>query len=101
MPAAAGGTKALPVVLSTRRLDGIGPVDPLSGQLTAGAGATLGDVRRHAVDHGWVYGVDLAARDSATIGGKAASWSGEPTVATNTATSSRQVRPGPQEVGAE
>lgn len=76
VPAAAGGTEALPVVLSTRRLDGIGPVDPLSGQLTAGAGATLGDVRRHAVDQGWVYGVDLAARDSATIGGTVATNAG-------------------------
>ncbi len=57
------------VVLSLRRLAEVGPVDPLSGQLTAGAGATIGDVQRAAAAAGWVYGVDLASRDSATVGG--------------------------------
>lgn len=66
----------LPVVLSTRRLSQIGLVDDLSGQVTAGAGATLGDVRRHAAQAGWYYGVDLAARDSATIGGTVATNAG-------------------------
>jgi FAD/FMN-containing dehydrogenase len=65
-----------PVILSTRRLSSIDPVDDLSGQLTAGAGATLGDVRRHAAAAGWYYGVDLAARDSATIGGTVATNAG-------------------------
>jgi FAD/FMN-containing dehydrogenase len=72
----AGRPAVPPVVLSTRRLDSIGPVDQLSGQLTAGAGATLGDVRRRAAAEGWVYGVDLAARDSATIGGTVATNAG-------------------------
>ena len=54
----------------------IGDVDHLSGQVTAGAGATLGDVRRHAAAAGWSYGVDLAARDSATIGGTVATNAG-------------------------
>jgi FAD/FMN-containing dehydrogenase len=66
----------LPVVLSTRRLSSIGPVDHLSGQVTAGAGATLGDLRRSVETQGWVYGVDLAARDSATIGGTVATNAG-------------------------
>lgn len=66
----------LPVVLSTRRLDGIERVDQVSGQVTAGAGATLGDLRRHAASAGWTYGVDLAARDSATIGGTVATNAG-------------------------
>lgn len=66
----------LPVILSTRRLDEIGEVDHLSGQLTAGAGATLGDVRRQAAAAGWTYGVDLAGRDSATIGGTVATNAG-------------------------
>ena len=70
------GVGALPVVLSTRRLDGLGEVDHLSGQVTVGAGATLGDVRRHAQAAGWYYGVDLAARDSATIGGTVATNAG-------------------------
>lgn len=73
---AAGGAGPKPIVLSTRRLDAIGDVDHLSGQLTAGAGATLGDVRRHAAAAGWYYGVDLAARDSATIGGTVATNAG-------------------------
>jgi FAD/FMN-containing dehydrogenase len=71
---AAGGR--LPVILSTRRLNRIGAVDELSGQITAGAGATLGDVRRAAQAAGWYYGVDLAARDSATIGGTVATNAG-------------------------
>lgn len=74
VPAAEGGR--LPVVISTRRLDDIGAVDQLSGQVTAGAGATLGDVRRAAAAAGWAYGVDLAARDSATIGGTVATNAG-------------------------
>ena len=64
------------VVLSTRRLDSLGEVDDLSGQVTVGAGATLGDVQRHAKAAGWHYGVDLAARDSATIGGTVATNAG-------------------------
>lgn len=66
----------LPVVLSTRRLDHLGDVDDLSGQVTVGAGATLGDVQRHVAAAGWHYGVDLAARDSATIGGTVATNAG-------------------------
>ena len=66
----------LPVVLSTRRLDSLGEVDDLSGQVTVGAGALLGDVQRHASAAGWHYGVDLAARDSATIGGTVATNAG-------------------------
>jgi FAD/FMN-containing dehydrogenase len=66
----------LPVILSTRRIDWIGEVDPLSGQISGGAGATLGDVQRAAASAGWLYGVDLAARDSATIGGTVATNAG-------------------------
>ncbi|MDP1878876.1 MAG: FAD-binding oxidoreductase [Actinomycetota bacterium] len=65
-----------PVVLSTRRLTSLGDVDPLSGQVTVGAGVTLGDVHRHVARAGWSYGVDLAARDSATIGGTVATNAG-------------------------
>jgi FAD/FMN-containing dehydrogenase len=74
VPAAAGS--ALPVVLSTRRLADLGEVDPRSGQVTAGAGATLAAVQAAARAAGWVYGVDLAARDSATIGGTVATNAG-------------------------
>ena len=68
--------EGLPVVLSTRRLEWVGEVDPRSGQLSAGAGATLGAVQRAAASAGWVYGVDLAGRDSATIGGTVATNAG-------------------------
>jgi FAD/FMN-containing dehydrogenase len=57
-------------------MDALGEIDDLSGQVTVGAGATLGDVRRHASAAGWYYGVDLAARDSATIGGTVATNAG-------------------------
>jgi len=70
------GSARLPVIVSTRRLAWISPVDELSGQLSAGAGATLGDVQRAAQAAGWFYGVDLAARDSATIGGTVATNAG-------------------------
>lgn len=70
------GSPPPPVVLSTRRLDWIGPVEELSGQVSAGAGATLGAVQRQAHAAGWLYGVDLAARDSATIGGTVATNAG-------------------------
>lgn len=76
VPAGSAGAGPLPVVLSTRRLDEIGAVDQLSGQITVGAGAILGNVRRHVAAAGWTYGVDLAARDSATIGGTVATNAG-------------------------
>ena len=71
-----GLTGSPPVIVSTKRLSWIDPVDGLSGQVSAGAGATLGDVQRHARAAGWEYGVDLAARDSATIGGTVATNAG-------------------------
>ena len=66
----------LPVIVSLTRLSWIGDVDPLSGQVSVGAGATLGDLQRHVRRSGWEYGVDLAARDSATIGGTVATNAG-------------------------
>lgn len=57
------------VLLSMARLTSLGAVDPLAGQVTVGAGATLASVQRHAATAGFSFAVDLAARDSATIGG--------------------------------
>ncbi len=65
-----------PVILSTRRLSWLSNVDQHTGQVIVGAGATLADVQRHAAAAGWLYGVDIAARDSATIGGTAATNAG-------------------------
>ena len=64
------------VVLSTSRLVGITDVDTDAGQLTAGAGETLAAVQTAALGAGWRYAVDLAARDSATIGGTVATNAG-------------------------
>ncbi|HEX3946214.1 MAG TPA: FAD-binding oxidoreductase [Acidimicrobiales bacterium] len=64
------------LVVSLRRLDAVDPVDRAAGQVTAGAGATLGQVRRAVEAAGWSYGVDFAARDSATVGGNVATNAG-------------------------
>jgi FAD/FMN-containing dehydrogenase len=57
------------VVLCTVRLDAIAGVDTATAQLQAGAGATLADGRRAARAAGLDLALDLAARDSATLGG--------------------------------
>ena len=51
-------------------------VDPLGGQLSVGAGTTVAEVHAAAASAGWAYGVDLASRDSATIGGTIATNAG-------------------------
>jgi FAD/FMN-containing dehydrogenase len=64
------------VVVSTRRLTRLDRVDQLAGQVTAGAGVTLAGLQEHATEAGWAFGVDLAARESATIGGLVATNAG-------------------------
>ncbi len=64
------------LLLSTSRLTSIADADPDAGQLTAGAGASLAAVQAAAQAMGWRYGVDLAARDTATIGGTIATNAG-------------------------
>jgi len=64
------------VVLSLRRLNGLGEVDRAAGQVSAGAGVSLADLQRHVRAAGADFGVDLAARDSATVGGMAATNAG-------------------------
>ncbi len=63
------------LVLSTRRIGGV-DVDGEAGQAIAGAGATLAQVQEAAAGRGWMYGVDLGARDSATVGGTIATNAG-------------------------
>nr|WP_076971311.1 FAD-binding protein [Streptomyces sparsogenes] len=48
------------------------PVDQLSGQVTVSTGATLAAVQRRVREAGYDVAVDLAARDSVTIGGMVA-----------------------------
>jgi FAD/FMN-containing dehydrogenase len=64
------------VVLSLTRLRDAGPVDPLTAQVTVGAGTTLAGVHQVAAGAGLAFGVDLAARDSATVGGMVATNAG-------------------------
>jgi FAD/FMN-containing dehydrogenase len=64
------------VLVSVRRLRGLDPVDTLAAQVTAGAGVTIAALRAHAVAAGLEYGVDLASRESATVGGTIATNAG-------------------------
>jgi FAD/FMN-containing dehydrogenase len=64
------------VLLSLTRLASVGPVDPASAQVTVGAGVTLATLQGVARDAGFDVGVDLAARDSATVGGLVATNAG-------------------------
>jgi FAD/FMN-containing dehydrogenase len=66
------------VVLSLRRLDTLDgdAVDAVAGQVTAGAGASIASVQAVARGAGWDYGVDWAARDTATVGGSIATNAG-------------------------
>jgi FAD/FMN-containing dehydrogenase len=64
------------VVLSLHRLSNLEPVDEQAGQITAGAGATLAELQQTAREAGWSYGVDIASRDSATVGGTVATNAG-------------------------
>ena len=82
-PALAGASvpadrTALPVVVSLARLGRLDPVDPIAAQVTVGAGVTLAALQRHvaASGTGLAFGVDLAARDTATIGGMVATNAG-------------------------
>jgi FAD/FMN-containing dehydrogenase len=63
------------VIVSLRRLAHLSDPDA-GGQLTVGAGTTLAAVQERARAFGWEFGVDLAARDSATIGGMTATNAG-------------------------
>ncbi len=64
------------VLISARRLRGLDPVDTLAAQVTAGAGVTIAALRAHAAAAGLEYGVNLASRDSATVGGTIATNAG-------------------------
>ena len=64
------------VVLSLARLRDLEPVDAAAGEVTAAAGLTLGSLQAHVRAAGYAFGVDLGARDSATIGGMIATNAG-------------------------
>ena len=54
----------------------IGDVDLVERRIQVGSGATLAAVQHAAVAAGLVFGVDLAARDTATVGGMASTNAG-------------------------
>src|SRR5215211_1576719 len=64
------------VLLSTERLRDVGEVDVVERRVHVDAGVTLAEVQRTATAAGLVFGVDLAARDSATVGGMASTNAG-------------------------
>ncbi|MFV8266884.1 FAD-binding oxidoreductase [Mycolicibacterium peregrinum] len=64
------------ILLSTERLTEIGVVDTVERRVSAGAGTPLAAVQRAATAAGLVFGVDLAARESATVGGMASTNAG-------------------------
>ena len=64
------------VVMSMRRLNQITDLDADAGEMTAGSGVTLADAQTAARAAGWDVGIDLGARDSATIGGLVATNAG-------------------------
>lgn len=64
------------VLLSTERLNTLGAVNVPERSIAAGAGVTLAAVQRAAGSAGLVFGVDLTARDTATVGGMASTNAG-------------------------
>ncbi len=76
VPAPASEGPPLPVLVSTVRLDSLGAVDSVAAQVTAGAGVTLAHLQAAAHREGLVFPIDLAARDTATVGGMIATNAG-------------------------
>lgn len=74
----AGGAvpEANGVVLSLERMTAIEQMDPVAGVAVVQAGAPLAAVQAAARDKGLIFGVDLGARDSCTIGGNLATNAG-------------------------
>ena len=64
------------VLLSTERLTELGAADVTERRIRAGAGVTLTALQQAATRAGLLFGVDLASRDSATVGGMAATNAG-------------------------
>ena len=64
------------LILSLKKMTKIEFAEGTPSQLIADAGATLSTVQREATKNGLMYGVDFAARESATIGGTIATNAG-------------------------
>jgi len=70
------GSDSVDILLSTTYLCSFEDFDPISGHVTVGAGVTLVQLHEFARTHDLEFGVDLAARDSATVGGMVATNAG-------------------------
>jgi len=64
------------IIMSLSRLNTVREIDTAAGQATVDAGVTLEALERALIGSGWDFGVDLAARSSATIGGMVATNAG-------------------------
>ncbi|WP_298445277.1 FAD-binding oxidoreductase [Gordonia sp. (in: high G+C Gram-positive bacteria)] len=77
------------ILLSTRRLDVVGDVDRIERTLAAGAGVTVAQAQRAAREAGLDLGIDLASRESATLGGIVSTNAGGPRMIKHGSTRSR------------
>ena len=74
---AGGATPAAgEIALSLERLNGVEEIDPVNRTMTVLAGTPLAVVQEKAAEAGFLYGVDLGARGSCTIGGNVATNAG-------------------------
>ncbi len=64
------------VVVSLRRLNGVGAINRATREVTVGSGVTIGALQVHALQAGLGYGVDISSRNSATVGGTIATNAG-------------------------
>jgi FAD/FMN-containing dehydrogenase len=64
------------VVVSLERLSTPPEVDSVTGQASVAAGTTIEVLQRAARASGWAFGIDLASRGSATVGGTIATNAG-------------------------
>ncbi len=64
------------IAISLQRMRGIEEIDPVAGTLTVLAGTPLAEVQAAAEEAGFLCGIDLGARGTATIGGNVATNAG-------------------------
>lgn len=64
------------IAVSSSHLRGIGHIDRDAGTITLAAGTTLAEAQAAAEAEGWLFPLDLGARDSAQIGGSIANNAG-------------------------
>lgn len=68
------------IQISFERMRSIESIDPVGGTITVEAGVPLQAVHEAVAEHGLIYGVDLGARGSCTIGGNISTNAGGNTV---------------------